>query len=431
LPLWQYLEAGGKRAVAVWHRRAGKDLLAINWIASQMMQRVGLYWHLLPTYQQGRKIVWNGRTKEGRPFLDAFPPELVISKNHTDMRLTLKSPNPDFSEGSVYQVIGTDDVDRLVGSNPVGCVFSEYSLQDPRAYEYILPILIENGGWALFIYTPRGDNHGRDMYEMAQKNAGWFCQKLVAGSDGTRREDGTPVVSDEQIAEVRGQGYSEAMIQQEFFCSFETPVEGSYYGTQMRQMVNDKRIANVPWEPTLEVHTAWDLGVNDMTTIVFFQQVANEVRIIDYYENSGEGIAHYVKRLREKDYVYGRHLAPWDIEIRELTTGKTRKEVAKMLGINFTTVQKVSVEDGIEAVRNVLPRCWIDQDKCVTLIRALREYHKELDEKRKVYKNNPTHDWSSHPCDAMRYLAVGLKKDMGRNKKLPEFADMDYAIFAR
>lgn len=435
LPLWRYLEQGGKRAVAVWHRRAGKDLLAINWIATQMVLRPGLYWHLLPTYQQGRKIVWNGRTKAGRPFLDAIPKELVEGRNNTDMTIRMKSLNPDFSEGSVYQVVGTDDVDKLVGANPVGCVFSEYSLQDPRAYEYIRPILMENDGWAIFIYTARGNNHGRRLFEMAgRKSKKWFCELLTAGDNGTQyindKGEEVPVVTDAQIQEAREEGMSEAMIQQEFYNSFDTPVEGSYYGTQMKKMADDGRICNVPWESLVDVHTVWDLGVDDSTTIIFFQIVGLEVRLIDYYENSGEGLAHYAGILRQKDYLYGSHFAPWDIEVRELGTGKTRKQQARELGIKFKVVKKMGILDGIELVRNMLSKVWGDATKCEYLLDAMREYHKEYDEKRKKYKDTPCHDWSSHPCDALRYLAQAISKQLGRKKQpRQEYADNEYDIF--
>lgn len=437
VPLWNYLQEGGKRAVAVWHRRAGKDLLAINWIATQMVMRPGLYWHLLPTYQQGRKIVWNGRTRDGRPFLDAIPKDLVEGRNNTEMTIRMKSLDPNYSEGSVYQVVGTEDVDRLVGANPVGCVFSEYSLQDPRAYEYIRPILMENDGWALFIYTARGDNHGRKLFEMAGKRSDkWFSELLHAGDDGTTYIDNAgntvPVVTDAQIAEAREEGMSEAMIQQEFYNSFDTPVEGSYYGPQMKDMVSQKRIVNnAVIEPRLDVHTAWDIGVNDSTSIIFFQLLGREIRIVDYYEASGEGLQHYAGVLRGKGYLYGTHYAPWDMSIREWTSGaKTRLESARELGINFKVVKKISVVDGIESVRNMLPRVFIDEARCEHLINALREYHKEFDERKKVYRNNPTHDWSSHPCDAIRTMAVGLGPNAGvKREKRQEYVDGDWDIW--
>lgn len=402
---WTYMEGDeeGKRAVLVWHRRAGKDLWGINLCAVKAHERIGTYWHILPTYKQGRKIVWDGFTRDGRKFRSHFPGEIVNAENQAEMKVT-------FNNGSIYQVVGTDDVDSLVGTNPVGCIFSEFSLQDPAAWDYIRPILAENGGWAVFIYTMRGKNHGYKMLEMAKKNPTWFAQTLVAGNNGTRREDGRPVISDEIIDEERKAGMSEELIQQEFYCSAEAPLVGSYYGVQMANAMKENRICSVPWAPEVPVDTAWDLGVNDSTTIWCFQAIGNEVRIIDFYENSGEGLSHYAKWLQEKPYVYGKHYAPHDIEVRELGTGKTRKETARTLGIRFEVVPQHEVTDGIEAVRNLLPRCWFDEKKCERGLEALKSYRKEYDEKKKVFNNRPEHDWSSHAADGFRYLAVGFKK---------------------
>ena len=413
LDLWKYLENGGKRAVAVWHRRAGKDLLSVNWCVTAALKRKGLYWHLLPTYNQGRKIVWDGMTRDGRSFLEHFPKELWANVNNTDMRLELKN-------GSIYQVVGTDNVDRLVGSNPVGVVFSEYSLQDPRAWDLVRPILAENGGWAMFIYTARGRNHGYDLFNMANRNERWFCQKLSI--------DDTSVLTQEAIEEEREAGMPEELIQQEFYCSFDAPLVGSYYGSLMAKALAEERIKNVPYEPRLEVHTAWDLGMGDSTAIIWFQQFGNEYRIIDYYENQGEGIPHYVKIVREKDYIYGRHIAPHDIKVREMGTGKSRFEVARDLGIRFDVCPNIQVDDGIEAVRSIIPRCYFDEKKCSILVEALRQYRKDYDEKNKVYKNRPLHDWSSHGADAFRYLALGTR-DINKNRQnLPSFADSNYNV---
>lgn len=314
IPLWKYLEGGGKRAVAVWHRRAGKDLSSINWCAVSALTRPGLYWHLFPTYNQGRKIAWDGMTREGRKFLEHFPKQMWEAVNNTEMRLTLKN-------GSIYQVVGTDNVDRLVGANPVGVVFSEYSLQDPRAWNYIRPILAENGGWALFIYTARGRNHGYDLLNIAKKNETWFQEVLSV--------ENTRAIPIEAIDEERASGMPEEMIQQEFYCSFDAPLVGSYYGNAMAKLLADKHLGKIPYDPVLDVHTSWDLGVGDSTSIVFFQMAGNEIRIIDYYENSGEGLPHYIKVLREKDYVYGDHLAPHDIQVRDFSTGKSRLEIGR------------------------------------------------------------------------------------------------------
>ena len=415
LPLWKYMEGGGKRAVAVWHRRAGKDLSSINWCAVSALTRPGLYWHLFPTYNQGRKIAWDGMTRDGRKFLEHFPKEMWEAVNNTEMRLTLKN-------GSIYQVVGTDNVDRLVGANPVGVVFSEYSLQDPRAWDYIRPILAENGGWALFIYTARGRNHGYDLLNVAKKNENWFQQVLSV-------ED-TRAIPLSAIDEERASGMPEEMIQQEFYCSFDAPLVGSYYGNAMARLLADRHLTRVPYEPLLDVHTAWDLGVGDSTSIIFYQLSGSEIRIIDYYEMQGEGLAHYAKVLREKEYVYGEHLAPHDIQVRDFSTGKSRLEAARELGIRFRVVPNLRVDDGIEAVRNTLPKCYFDENKCAHLIEALRQYRKDYDEKRQVFRDRPLHDWTSHPADAMRYLALGVRQRTDkRMSKLPRTAEGEYSIF--
>jgi hypothetical protein len=411
--LWNFLEKGGKRAVAVWHRRAGKDLLSVNWCVTAALKRKGLYWHLLPTYNQGRKIVWDGMTKTGRGFLDHFPKELWSSINNTDMRLELKN-------GSIYQVVGTDNVDRLVGSNPVGVIFSEYSLQDPRAWDLVRPILAENGGWAVFIYTARGRNHGYDMFNMANGNKRWFCERLTV--------DDTAAVPPEAIEDERSACMPDELIQQEFYCSFDAPLVGSYYGSLMAKALAEDRIKEVPYEPRLEVHTAWDLGMGDSTAIIFFQQFGKEYRLIDYYENQGEGIPHYVKVLRDKDYVYGKHIAPHDIKVREMGTGKSRFEVSRDLGLRFHVCPHILIEDGIEAARTILSRCYFDSKKCNILVEALRQYRKDYDEKRKVYRDKPLHDWTSHAADAFRYLALGTRDLTINKQQLPTFADNEYSV---
>lgn len=402
----------GLRGAAVWHRRAGKDLLGINLVSVKHLQRVGMYWHLLPTYKQGRAIVWNGFTKEGRRFIDYFPKELVTERNKTEMRIT-------FTNGAMYQVIGTDDINSLVGTNPVGCIFSEYSLQDPGAWDYIRPILAENGGWALFIYTARGKNHGYKMFQMSQRNPKWFSETLIAGDNGTKRDDGTPVLSDKIIQEERDANMPEEMIQQEFYCSFEAPLVGSYYGREMAGVHTRGQIRKVPWEPALEVHTAWDLGIDDEMVVWFIQELPGEVRIIDHIICSGESLIRVIKMLKGQvdgyermgDFMYGKHYAPHDIEVRELTTARARIDVAKEHGVKFTTVQKHEVEDGIEAVRMLLPKCWFDEEHTERGVEALRSYRKEWDEKNKTFRTTPVHDWASHPADALRSYAWGRKQD--------------------
>ena len=346
----------------------------------------------------GRKVLWDGMDKSGFKFIDHIPAPLIANKNNTEMKVTLKN-------GSIIQVIGTDNIEN-VGVNPIGCIFSEFSLQSQRAWDLTRPILAENGGWAIFNFTPRGKNHAYDLLKMAQANQQWFAEVLTV--------DDTGAISPEAIQEERDSGMSEDMIQQEFYCSFELGQEGSYYGKYMSQALLDGRICGVPFDPAVQVLTAWDIGVGDSTAIWFCQQVGGEIHLIDYYERAGEGLAHYASMLEQKrqenNWIYQAHYAPHDIEARELNTGLSRKDYARQLGINFVTLPKLRVEDGIEAVRAILPRCWFDERNCAAGIKALENYRKRFDERHNVYSNVPLHDWSSHGADAFRYLAVAIKQ---------------------
>jgi phage terminase large subunit len=399
IKLWNALDTY-KRAVCIWHRRAGKDKTLTNIVIREMVKRVGAYYYFFPTYQQGKKILWNGMDKAGFRFIDHFPKELIASMNDTEMVIKLKN-------GSLFQVIGTDNINSIVGTNPVGCVFSEYSLQDPQAWDFIRPILAENGGWAIFNYTPRGTNHGKDLYNLAEREDNWFAQKLTV--------DDTNAISKEILEQERKEMLertgNDALFMQEYYCSFDAPVEGAYYGSQMMKAEEENRITNIPYEENLKVNTYWDLGVDDSMTIWFLQSLGKEKRLIDYLEVTGEGLTYCIKGLFNKPYVYGEHFAPRDIKVRELSDGKSRLDKAQALGVNFQIVPDIGVEDGIDAVRSILGSCWFDKTKCARGIDALRSYHKEWDEKNKVYKNHPKHDWASHGSDAFRYLAVGFKPE--------------------
>jgi len=410
LPFWQYMQQGGKRAVLVWHRRCGKDLTAMNWAICAMTQRIGLYWHLAPTYKQGRKIVWDGFTSEGRKFLDHFPKELIKGVRQDLMKVELVN-------GSIYQVVGTDDIDSLVGSNPVGIIVSEYSLQNPRAWELLSPILAENGGWAIFVYTPRGRNHGFDLLENAKNRDDWFTQQLTV-DDTKKIVNGVevPLITDEMIQQEREMGTPEEIIDQEYYGSFNASLVGAYYSDSMKKALEENRIDHAPYEPALPVHTAWDLGRNDQTAIWFVQIYRRQVRLIDYHESKGHSLDYYIKLLKNKDYIYGQHLAPHDIGVTEYSTGVSRIEFAKGLGINFIQCPKLAIADGIQGVRSLLPRCWFDFAKTQQGIEALRQYQKIWDDKKKVFKDQPLHNWASDGADAFRTLAVGMKFLQGRNR---------------
>jgi hypothetical protein len=408
MKLWSYLENGGKRAVEVAHRRWGKDEVALHFTATAAMQRVGNYWHMLPQYNQARKAIWeavNQRTGKRR-IDEAFPPGIRLEMRNTDMFIR-------FINGSTWQLVGSDNFNSLVGSPPVGLVNSEYALADPRAFAYLRPILAENSGWAIFLYTPRGMNHGYTLYKMADGDKDWHGELLTAMQTPVFSQETLEMEHKELIAQF-GDTFGETLFQQEYYCSFDIAIIGAYYGKQIKQLRADGRICNVPHAAGHEVYTFWDLGIDDSTTIWFLQTIGLEKRFIDYYENSGEGLSHYAKILKEKPYVYGDHYLPHDVEVRELGTGVSRRETLEKLGIRpIKTVERSrdsqAVLMGIDAARNALSECWFDKDKCARGLVSLEAYHAVYDEERRKLGNSPEHDWTSHAADAFRTFAVGHK----------------------
>lgn len=402
LPVLRAIDSGKKRIVIVWHRRSGKDKTMFNVVVKRMVQNVGQHYYFFPTYEQGRKALWEAIDKDGFKLLNHIPKEIVKSIDNHQMRIELVN-------GSVFRVIGTDKIDAVVGTNPITCVYSEYSLQDPLAWQLMRPVLAENGGVAIFNYTPRGDNHGKKLYETAKKDDEWFVQKLTVDDTKALPQE---VIDREQI-EMRADNGDDNLFYQEYFCSFDAPVQGSYYGTLMQDADRTGRIKSFAVDARVPVHTVWDIGVGDSTAIGFFQIVGSENRIVDYYENSGEGIQHYIHILQSKGYVYGQHYAPHDIEIREFSTGVSRLETAKTFGIKFETVPKLPIAEGIQAVRSILPQMYFEKDKTERLVLALKDYHKKRNEKMKTWSETPEHNWASHPADMMRYFAIVANKLSG------------------
>jgi phage terminase large subunit len=411
IPILRAFDQGKKRIIQIWHRRAGKDKLDLNIVARAMQMKVGTYYYFFPTYSQGRKALWEGRGKDEVAYLDHFPKELIDGNlNNHEMKLRYKN-------GSLFQVIGTDDIDKIVGTNPVGCIFSEYSLQNPKAWEFIRPILTENGGWAIFNFTPRGKNHAFDMYNMAVDNPNWYVSKLTV--------DDTGMISEDDIDEERKAGMNEELIQQEYYCSFTASIQGAYYAKAYDEADKAGRFVGVPYDENAPVYTVWDLGISDAMSIGFFQLIGKEVHMIDYYENSNEGFPHYAKVLKEKEYIYGKHFAPHDIKQRELMTGKTRLETAKELGIDFDEVPNIGVQNGIDQARSLFKRLWIDKDKCKDFLKLIPQYTKEYDEERKIFKDTPLHDWTSHGADMFRYAAVVIDKMSEDRSTVKQFVPTD------
>lgn len=393
------MDNGMMRAITVWPRRSGKDKTWFNFTAKKMFERKGNYFYFFPTYSQGKKVLWNGIDKDGFKILDHIPQALRKRTDNSEMLIELVN-------GSVFQVIGTDNIDTVVGTNPVGCVFSEYPLQDPAAWGYIRPILAENNGWAVFDYTPRGKmNHGYDLYQMAKHSEKWHTSLLTV--DDIKHI--TPEALEQERIEIIAQYGDDSLFLQEYFCSFEAAIQGAYYAQQLKRAEEEKRITVVPHEASIKVDTWWDLGVGDATAIWFTQNIGQQIRIIDYYQATGEGLPHYAQVLQNRGYIYNTHNAPHDIQVRELGSGVSRLETARKLGINFQVVKNIPIDDGINAARLIFQKCWIDEVKCKQGLNALGNYHKKYNEQRREFSTKPEHDWSSHASDAFRYFAVGHK----------------------
>lgn len=405
---WDYLDAGGKRACLIWHRRSGKDDIALNWAGRAAHLRVGEYWHMLPEASQARKAIWDAVSPHtGMRRIDqAFPLEMRSNTRKNDMVI-------EFTNGSLWRVVGSDNYDSLLGSTPAGIVFSEWALADPNAWAFLRPILIENNGWAIFITTPRGSNHASKTLELAKSDPAWFAQILSAKD--------TRVFSEEQLAgELKeyqhdyGKEEGEALFEQEYNCSFQAALVGSYYGAYLTRAAKEGRICRVGIDRALPVHTGWDLGVSDSTGIWFIQRAGREYRIVDYHEAAGVGLDEYARVLTEKkvkyNWVYGTHYFPHDMAVRELSNGgRSRADTMQAMGYKPTIVPQSNVMDGINATRRMLDQAWIDEERCERGLNALRNYRREWDEKLKMFRDSAYHDWASHGADALRTFASGYR----------------------
>lgn len=388
--------------VIVCHRRAGKTVASVNHLIRDALITSGSrYAYIAPTYKQAKNIAWDILKHYSRPIPGAI-------FNESELRA-------DYPNGSRITLFGADNPDSLRGLGFWGVVFDEYSQQPSNIFsEIIRPTLADKGGYAIWVGTPKGKNDFYRLYETAKQQPNWLAMLRVV--------DDTNILSKEELDDARIT-MSEDEFQQEFYCSWEASIKGAYYADQIAQARKEGRITKVPHDPALKVHTWWDLGVADSTTILFFQHIGKEWRIIDCYEQSGESLAHYAQILEKKPYNYGYHWAPHDIEVTELGSGKSRKSVAKSLGIDFSVAPNLQIHEGIHSVRMRFHELWIDEMKCAPFLDAILSYHKEWDDKRGEFKNKPLHDWSSHFADALRYWAVTNfeRKEQGTKQFRPNW----------
>lgn len=410
---WRYMtgddglgDGRKKFAVLNWHRRAGKDALILNLIAYLTTRRKGMYWHGFPLLNQARRAIWEGfMNSTSDRMLDYLPPELRDDSNQQELRINLKT-------GSTYQLVGGDNPDKLTGSGPIGIALSEYAQMSESIWDYTSPIIGENDGWVVFISTPRGKNHFHKIYQYALTEPGCFAETLTVEDTYYFDDEGNqrPVVTQEYLNTLRRQGKSEEFIRQEFYCDWNSAVEGAVYALQIKECEQAKHICEVPYQKHLPVHTAWDLGYRDSTVIIFYQTdpKTDDVYIIDFYFNAQQSIIHYCNFIKTKPYRYGTHYAPWDVASRTLHSENSVMDIARNNGVFFQRLLKSEVASGIEATRAAFPRFWFDKVKCEKLIDALKSYTYIYDEAQKQFGTDPLHDWASHRADALRYLAIAL-----------------------
>jgi phage terminase large subunit len=411
--MWDYLERGGKRALGIWHRRAGKDDVLLHRTAVAAFERPATYWTALPEYAQARKALWaavNPHTGKRR-IDEAFPHELRETTNEQEMFIRLVN-------GSTWQLVGSDRYNSLVGAGVAGVTFSEFALANPSAWAYIRPMLEENDGWAAFITTPRGRNHAFSMLNMARANPRWFAEVLSIHDTGALSVDQIDESLKEYIA-LYGEDLGRAQFEQEYECSFNAAILGAFYGREMALVRSEGRIRAFEPFPGIPVHRAWDIGVKDDTSIWWFQVVNGALLILDCYSASGAGVEHYAEIVHAKDYADGIDFVPHDAKVKEWGSGRTRIEAMQAFGLKSRLVTLAGKLDGINAARLTLKRC-IFHERCEDLgISALEQYRREWDDEKKTFKANEVHDWTSHLADAFRYLSLAWREAPTKEEPKP------------
>jgi hypothetical protein len=414
--IWNFLKNQGKRAVLRWHRRTGKDDVCLHHTACSMEERVGNYWYMLPKYDQCRKAMWEAINPwSGKKRIDeAFPRALRAQTKDQEMLIR-------WHNGSTFQLVGADSYNALVGSPPIGLVFSEYARTDPAAWAYLMPILEENGGWVIFNSTPYGDNHYTKMCESVQAWAGWFYEQLTA--------DQTSVYTAEQLQRFRqqlidlhGEAYGHALWRQEYYCDDSGGLPGAIWADCLVTMEQDGRILDFPFDSSRPVYTAWDIGRTDDTAIWWYQMVGSEVLVVNHHSSSLKDIDFYVDLLVEKqaqyNMTYVKHWLPHDARPRRFGMGagsvlQQFQYYARMnptLGL-FDIGRMLDRQEGIQAGRKTFKSARFHRTNCKAGLKSLRHYHREWDDVKKKFTDVPMHDWASHDADAWRYLSLAWQAE--------------------
>ncbi len=397
-------------AVLCCHRRFGKTVMVLNHLIRAALTNTNhnpRYAYIAPTYKQAKSIAWD--------YLKFYTKNIPGTKwNESELRC-------DLVNGARITLLSSENFDSIRGIYLDACAIDEVAqVSQGLIDEVIVPALSDRKGKLFLIGTPKGMNNiFYDYYQKAQADPKWFLYKAKASE--------TKIVDEEELSNaltVMGT----AKYNQEFECSFIGNLEGSIYGDLVQELDDKGNIGAVPYDPSLPVNTAWDIGYNDSTSIIFFQLLNHQLNIIETYENDNEALPHYIKFLQDKDYIYDTHYGPHDLDVTEFSNGKTRREVASALGVRFRIAPRILLEDGIHAVKMILPRCKIDSNNCADLLIALRHYHRKFNDKERIFKSKPVHDFSSHMCDALRVLATALDENKTTNKNLQRVAESSYQI---
>jgi len=382
-------------ACLVAHRRAGKTVAAINDIiraAITCKSPMPLFGYVAPYRSQAKSVAWD--------YLKYFSRPITKSSNEADLIIELLN-------GAKIRLFGADNADAMRGLGFDGLYLDEYGDFKPSVWGNVVrPALSDKQGWCVFGGTPKGKNQFWNIYETSKKLPNeWFSLSLPASK--------SKLLPETELNAARAQ-LAEDQYLQEYECSFEAAIIGAIWGTEMRKVSEDGRITKVENQIEVKTHTAWDLGHTDDTAIWWYQVIGGEIHIVDFFALSGGTIEEFVTKIKEKPYNYGKHYLPHDARARTLASGgkSVIEQMAAHLGINnLAIVPSLTVQDGIQAVRMALPRCWFDAEKCADGIEALRQYQREYDEDKKAFRQTPKHDWTSHPADAMRMLAISWREE--------------------
>lgn len=402
-PIFNPYHAAQQRfAVSVAHRRAGKTVARVNKLirkAAQCVKREPRFGYLAPYSVQAKDIAWN--------YLKYYAGPLIACGgkiNESELSITLPRIRANES-GAVIRLYGAENAERMRGVYFDGiCVDEAQDISRAMLNTVILPCLADRQGWLDISGTPKGwENLLGQMYKTAfREPSKWFSQILRASETG---------ILPKSELELQRSVMSENEYRQEYECDFDAAITGAVYGFQIAEAMQRGRLCEVPFNPEMPVNTSWDLGHEDATAIWFWQHAGpKELHIIRYYENFNKDIAHYCKFLhslsQERGYVYGKHFVPHDARNRLLAAGGRSIVVqAAELGIKMTPLSQAKMSDSIEAARKTLEYCYFDQVSCEAGLDALRQYQYKLDKAKRIYSNEPCHDWTSHACDAFEIMA--------------------------